>query len=1299
MMPTESYKVEAVLSARDEGLTATAKKALASIKELTNNANRKIKVSADARSAQDAISKLKDTIDKVPKRTTTEVSARDNATSIVQNLVNQLRSVNGAKAKAHLDADSTDADLKISDATGKVKAFGTQNATASLNANTDALQSKIAGAKSDVEGFNATTASATISANTSEADNKIASVKSSLDSVANSNVSATVSANTTAADSEIGDLMVSLNQIADMNPKPNVSLNDNASSDLERIITLLSNIEKTVFAVVELQDNATGPLVQIQDRLDSLEQTHDIPVNLSGDAGAQAEGLGGKIRDLFSQIKGGMLLQAGQNLWQKLSSGLPTFINGMQQSGLSINNTNSVLDYYNRTAAKSSAQAAKWAAQQKKDMADIQQYASRTIYSTIDMDQAYAQLTGTGVKGAAKVVEAFGNIAAASTNPQQAMSTIMTQMTQMAANGKADWQDMKLVFEQAGTLEPEVARQLGMSVADMQDAMSKGKISSQEMLDAVVKAASAGGNVFGKMAQQFQTVPQAIDGITEDVQHKMLPVFSSIQSGIIDILGGVNDAIDNSGIGKSFEDLQKPIQGFFDGLKKSGALKTFDADIQGTLRNLANFNESLAKNGNLEKWGEDIGNVFNTVSNALSPLGPMIQSVTSAIGQFNDKLAGIKIGNTNLRDIGLSAIAAIGGIGLLSAKIGGIRTIFSKLGGLNPFKNLFDKLPGQMQKGEDSSQKGAGIIQRIFEHLGNGIEAITSVIGKAIAGVFKGFADVPVAGLLKGAAVIGIFELALAGLGAMRGLIHPVFQDLVSGINQLVSVAGPQLPNVGKLFEDCGKAIKDAFDGVGDIIKGALDGVADIIKSTGDAAKKAGEGFKKMADGAKELSQVNFGSLAANLTVLTGGNIVNGFQNFLNTLTGNTFEEQAKGLNTLADSLGKISKATGAVTALSALKNFKINVDQFNQADQAIKNLTNDLRSLSGGGEKKGFSLSNLFGGGDSKSGGGVLSGLGAQIKNIGAMFATLSARINPMLKKMQTLKTTMASLTGGGKKGNPFAGLSNTLTLVSRRITQISASAKSLRASFAGLNITKSFAGVSATLTRVSASMRRMGTAARAGIVAGMNAAAIAARSGVTRIVAAIQSGSGRAMAGGRRIGTSATNGLRSGLAPAPGVARSAVNQVIAAMQGHAGAAYSAGSAIGQGLANGLNSQLGAVQAAVNAINSILDGIKKSQKIASPSKVQYANGRFVVMGLANGMLSMKDYLNRAVDTISSFSIMPSMPAMSTAMAGDTRPNFDVTLHSDIYLDQKRVGYGVAKPVSEKNARDAKLANLVRGYR
>lgn len=173
---------------------------------------------------------------------------------------------------------------------------------------------------------------------------------------------------------------------------------------------------------------------------------------------------------------------------------------------------------------------------------NLQKFAEQTIYSSSDMASTYAQLAAVGTKNTTKLVKGFGGLASAAEDPQQAMKTLSQQATQMAAKPKVQWEDFKLMVEQTPAGVAAVAKTMGKSTQQMIKDVQDGKISTEEFFDAVAKTGT--NKQFTKMATEYKTVGQAMDGLAETVSNKLQPAFDSVSSVGIKAVSAIADSLD-----------------------------------------------------------------------------------------------------------------------------------------------------------------------------------------------------------------------------------------------------------------------------------------------------------------------------------------------------------------------------------------------------------------------------------------------------------------------------------------------------------------------------------------------------------------------------------------------------------------------------------------------------------------------------------------------------------------------------------------------------------------------------------
>ena len=172
---------------------------------------------------------------------------------------------------------------------------------------------------------------------------------------------------------------------------------------------------------------------------------------------------------------------------------------------------------------------------------ELQEFAEDTIYSASDMASTYAQLSAVGIKSTNKLVKGFGGLAAAAENPKQAMKTLSQQATQMAAKPTVAWADFKLMIEQTPAGISAVAKEMGMTTTELVQNVQDRKIATEDFFDAIAKVGT--NDAFTKLATEYKTVDQAMDGLTETVSNKLAPSFDVLSGRAIKSLDGIINKI------------------------------------------------------------------------------------------------------------------------------------------------------------------------------------------------------------------------------------------------------------------------------------------------------------------------------------------------------------------------------------------------------------------------------------------------------------------------------------------------------------------------------------------------------------------------------------------------------------------------------------------------------------------------------------------------------------------------------------------------------------------------------------
>lgn len=400
---------------------------------------------------------------------------------------------------------------------------------------------------------------------------------------------------------------------------------------------------------------------------------------------------------------------------------------------------------------------------------ELQEFAEDTIYIASDMASTYAQLSAVGIKSTNKLVKGFGGLAAAAENPKQAMKTLSQQATQMAAKPTVAWADFKLMIEQTPAGISAVAKEMGMTTTDLVQNVQDGKIATEDFFDAIAKVGT--NDAFTKLATEYKTVDQAMDGLTETVSNKLAPSFDVLSGRAIKSLDGIINKIgDLDG-----DAIAGKLTGFFD--KASGywnVLKTEASEVKTAFGDaFSAIGEDLGKItgafGSTESISSFAG-VMDSASGALQTFAGFLEDHSETIAKVIPQIPklvvaykGFKIAKSVAPFVGAftSAIAGLAGAG--------ISAIAGKLFGISK---------GQREVGVSSreSMKSTMESAKAFMMLGAGVALISAGFFLLSQGA-KAVAD---SGPLAVAVLVGMVA-AIAGLLIVAKMVAPTLSSGAAG--------------------------------------------------------------------------------------------------------------------------------------------------------------------------------------------------------------------------------------------------------------------------------------------------------------------------------------------------------------------------------------------------------------------------------------------------------------------------------------------------------------------------------------
>ena len=899
------------------------------------------------------------------------------------------------------------------------------------------------------------------------------------------------------------------------------------------------------------------------------------------------ESAGSKVGSVFKSVLGANLIGSA------LTTGIGTITSGIREMASELNSSQKAWKTFegNLQAFGRSAEEIKAA------KTEMQDFATKTIYSASDMASTYSQLDAVGTKNVGSLVKAFGGLAASAENPAQAMKSLSTQATQMASKPKIAWMDFKIMMEQAPAGMAAIAKEMGMSTADLVKAVQDGKVKTEDFFDALNRAGNS--DAFQKMATEFKTVDQAIDGAKEGLSNKLMPAFEKLNKFGIKAVNAISDALDKinfdsmaeklgaflegidiegvvTKISSSISNVVSKIKTFWEAFSNTGAVTAFVEAIKSISGAIGHVWDSLTASEVLTTLGSILGNIVKwlsqaatAVSNFVSGLDPgTIQSVATAIISIGTALIGIKVGVKIAKalktafDFGKNLVSLVSNIlGLTTAQFANAGASAAMSAGNTAVGTTASASAGSVLRlaaavlmiGAGVLMAAAGVyvlVQAAIQlaSAGTGAQVAMLAIVAGIALLAVGAATLGPA-LTAGAVGLLAFGATVLMIGAgvaVAALAVAVLVDAIAnGFALIINTISSNAPQIISIIQATAEGIRTAMDGIANIIISvgiainiALQGIADIFKSVGESISTAAQGIGKGIE-----------------------SVFNGISTVISSVGG--------AVRTVLDGIANVFTSIG-----TAARN----------AGQGVKLMAEGIQILV-----------NM---------------------NLADLVATLGA-----------------TAIGLGKMASNAEGMAN----LGRALYQIATSMTAFATSSAlALNAIESFTSQVGTLQSSLGAIPGLigvASASLSGISAGTQAVASVFRMMVSQVQASMQqmvsvvmqSATQMTQAGqqaGRGVSNGITNGIRSGIGSATAAMSAMLSSIRStAMSGVSSMRY-AGSMIGQGLAQGMYSALGAVTAAANALVAQAERAAQAKaKIHSPSRLFRDNvGRYIAQGIAVGI-------------------------------------------------------------------------------
>ncbi|RHW53718.1 tape measure protein [Lactobacillus bombicola] len=580
----------------------------------------------------------------------------------------------------------------------------------------------------------------------------------------------------------------------------------------------------------------------------------------------------------------------------------------------------------------------------------LQKFAQDTIYSSSDMAQTYSQLAAVGVKNTTQLVKGFGGLASAATDPQQAMKTLSEQATQMAAKPTVQWQDFKLMLEQTPAGMAAVAKTMGMSTKELVKNVQASTIKTEDFLNAVAKTGTNAN--FSKMATQYKTIGQALDGLKETLANKVQPQFKRLSeigikaiSSITDKLGKVNFTNFADKIIDGINRIKTAGSAFIKGFTSQFSKNQFVDIIRDIGDSISTLFSSLSNNQGLKGLfngiGQGVGRFALTMANGIANVVQAISKINpSALKMLATAFVALKLGTNGLK---LAAIAAglkiigsldSGQLQHVATAITALATAFVAMKGIGAIAGVFGKITSGISS---FSTSFVSIISTLMT-LPQKIAQIGSMIGVAFSAITW-----PVALVIAGvtALIIGAVYAWQTNLFNFRNTMSNLFSNIGTIFEPLRSA----FSNLGEALAPASGVLSVIGKALGTISIGAIYGIAISVGALADALTSI----------ISTASAFVYSLRAAGDSVKAFGSAINDIKNGDFSFSGmrKAFSDAGNDIGHMFDSLNRAHdlKATGAV--ISSLKGIdaqakttKSNLDSIKMPDivqqnKKINNLDN----------------------------------------------------------------------------------------------------------------------------------------------------------------------------------------------------------------------------------------------------------------------------------------------------------------------------------------------------------------------
>ena len=223
-------------------------------------------------------------------------------------------------------------------------------------------------------------------------------------------------------------------------------------------------------------------------------------------------------------------------------------------------------------------------------------------------------------------------VGGADTNQQKA--TIL-QLSQALSSGVLQGDELRSLRENAPRLMQEIAKNMGVSMADLKEMGAKGELTTQRLMQAILQS---GGAIEGEFARMTPTIGQALTVLGNKWDKFILDIQNN--TGVFgQIAGFILDAVD--WVGEGFDFLQeqfKSIEPEFNGFMES--LKGLWAELKPLFESIGTIFKNLIVPWLKIFWKVSL-TVLGAVADLLKPIANLLSNIAGLIATASGGMSGL----------------------------------------------------------------------------------------------------------------------------------------------------------------------------------------------------------------------------------------------------------------------------------------------------------------------------------------------------------------------------------------------------------------------------------------------------------------------------------------------------------------------------------------------------------------------------------------------------------------------------------------------------------------------------------